>query len=212
MTVLQMITELQRKGYKVVAYKRKDGSYVIQSINGVKYVGKSGNAKAREILGQTLSVKRAEQLKRITKPKTVLPAEAQKELDRLQRAWRKSFGARSQKGVVRKKNVGESIERKGLEETIRLLKSQQRYAKGLAYIENINHLIERINSFSNFSEYKDDWKQIVKRLESIKERFYETDLQDILITLGSPKIGTRLDLSEKQQIEAINKILDKYNK
>ena len=52
----------------------------------------------------------------------------------------------------------------------------------------------------------------MKRLESIKERFYETDLQDILITLGSPKIGTRLDLSEKQQIEAINKILDKYDK
>ena len=47
MTIKQVITQLKSQGYKVEAYKRKDGGYLIKSINGQKFKGAAGNEMAR---------------------------------------------------------------------------------------------------------------------------------------------------------------------
>lgn len=56
-TLRQVVEELRGKGAKVTYRKRKDGSIVVKSINGVKYKGREGNEMARVLTGKPLSQK-----------------------------------------------------------------------------------------------------------------------------------------------------------
>ena len=69
MKTLELIEELQKRGYSVTYTKRKDGGYRITRINGVAFSGSTGNTEARRILGVELSARRSRQLQRIRTPK-----------------------------------------------------------------------------------------------------------------------------------------------
>ena len=113
--------------------------------------GATGNMYGRALIGEKLSTKRANQLSRITwtgkRAKSQISHKydaVKKQLERTQRIWRKAFGKDSPVGKITAKKVKWSIEHRGEEETKRLLKEAERYAKGKAYTKNIQHLVDYI--------------------------------------------------------------------
>ena len=55
MTIKKIVQRLRSDGVRVTLKKRTDGGYIVSSINGKKYTGKSGNAVARGLLNQPLT-------------------------------------------------------------------------------------------------------------------------------------------------------------
>lgn len=150
MTLLDIITQLIEQGHQVEFTHRKDGGYVIRRIDGQHFSGKTGNAMARRMVGAELSLARQVQLQRIRTPKgklaqrqEPLPKDLVRELRRVQRAWRKKHptieGTVSMRGLrYQYRTYGEETARASLDKAYR-------YSQGLAYVDNVLHLIERIN-------------------------------------------------------------------
>lgn len=149
-----IIAELRKAGFDVEARIRKDGGAIIKAINGVRYTGTAGNAAARNILGETISPKKAEQLLKITttgkRATNRVPSdqEVKKALRRVQRKWNKAFpharGESPSVGKVTAKKTNWYLERYGKEETLRMLDERERYAMGKAYSKNIAILAENV--------------------------------------------------------------------
>ena len=149
MTILDIIKQLEKQGHEIDYSKRKDGGYIIRYIDGKHFAGKTGNAFARRLAGYEISVARKVQLQRIRTPKgkrpqkqDELPPELLKELRKVQRAWRKKHptieGTASLRGLrYQYKMYGKEVARASLDKAYR-------YSQGLAYIDNVLHLIERI--------------------------------------------------------------------
>jgi len=151
MNMRQVVDELRRQGHVVTFYTRRDGGILIKTIDGQKFTGATGNMYGRALVGEKLSTKRANQLSRITwtgkRAKSQISHKydaVKKQLERTQRIWRKAFGKDSPVGKITAKKVKWSIEHRGEEETKRLLKEAERYAKGKAYTKNIQHLVDYI--------------------------------------------------------------------
>ena len=152
MTIIEVIQKLQSAGYSVAYSKRKDGGYIIRKINGVHCSGKTGNAMGRKILGVSLSTARKVQLERIRtrkgtkaseRKRTKLPAELVRELKRVQRRWRKHHP--TIEGTIGMRGLRYQYENFGKEQALLALDKAFRYSEGYAYIENVQHLIDRIN-------------------------------------------------------------------
>lgn len=151
MTLREIAKVLQSQGVNLNYRQRKDGSIVITRIDGVSYRNKSGNAKARALLGETLSSARIEQLQRIRTPKgkfghkkaEALDKELKKELRKVQREFRKR-GVKEGKPTTR--NLRWAIKHHGREEAVRRLKQANRYARGIAYPENVIALALRLEA------------------------------------------------------------------
>ena len=189
MTIKQVITQLKSQGYTVEAYKRKDGGYLIKSINGQKFKGAAGNEMARLLVGESLSQRREKQLKsitpkaktkasktrRATKPKKPpLPADLQKEIRRTQRKLRESPTKIG--GTVTTANIRYIFETQGKEQAMASLQKAQAYAAGIAYAENVQVLINRIAAVLAFTQ----------------DGQARTNLQNAIDLLNS-KIGTLKD-------------------
>ena len=149
MTIKQLIDLLQEQGHKIEYSKRKDGGYIIRRIDGVHFTGKKGNEVARKMMGQELSIARKVQLLRIRTPKgkkhhkkTPLPDELKKELRKIQREWRKKHP--TIEGTVSTRGLRYQYETYGEEVAKATLDKAYRYSQGLAYVDNVLHLIERI--------------------------------------------------------------------
>ena len=230
MTVKQMIDELLKEGYKVTYRKRSDGGYLITSINGNKFELAKGNTLARTLLGERLSSNRAEQLKTIAPPKIfdkklnkeryLKPKERKldtvddnikKELRRAQRIFKKyaSEEMKKYRTMPTLKKLRYTIKNYGKEEAMRLLKSAEYYAKGIAYPENVEWLISILNKISSESEYSSEWNNIIAKIESMKgTTFTESMLKDI--NGGSGSILYMLEehaISEEDAINAIKRII-----
>lgn len=151
MNLIDIIKLLQKEGHSVQYYHRKDGGYVITRIDGQGFSGKSGNIRARAMTGQVLSQARSVQLSRIRLPKgkkamkkAPLPEELLKEMRKVQREWRKRHP--DIRGTVSTSNVRYYYEQYGMQKTLEALDKNMRYAQGLAYIDNVNFLLDRIKS------------------------------------------------------------------
>lgn len=149
MTIKQLIDLLQEQGHEIEYSKRKDGGYIIRRIDGVHFTGKKGNEVARKMMGQELSIARKVQLLRIRTPKgkkqqkkTPLPDELKKELRKIQREWRKKHP--TIEGTVSTRGLRYQYETYGEEVAKATLDKAYRYSQGLAYVDNVLHLIERI--------------------------------------------------------------------
>lgn len=174
MNLKAIIQRLQSQGHILKFYKRKDGGYVITRIDGVIYKGKTGNKKARELLGVTLSEARAKQLKRIKTPKGKrvkklgeIPEELEKRLKSIQRLWRKTHA--SIEGYISKSSIRWAYENLGEEEAKAMLDRATRYASGLASLESIEGYLERLkNAISKASE--EEKPHLERVYEMIEER------------------------------------------
>lgn len=72
MTIKKIAQRLRSDGVRVTLKKRTDGGYIISSINGKKFAGKSGNAVARGLLNQPLTHRQEVQRREsLTKSKEV---------------------------------------------------------------------------------------------------------------------------------------------
>lgn len=178
MKLNQIIKELQNKGVKITFRKRGKSEGIgvrITSINGVKFVGSKGNIEARKLIG----------INEIAHRQKVapLPKEIKNELNKTQKKFRES-GTKAGKPTT--KNVRWNLEHKGERETKRLLGQAQRYASGLAYTENVEALINRLEKDSEGllirGEY-DEMKALdeaIALLKSKKDTITENQLKQLI--------------------------------
>ena len=79
MTMMEVVRQLQAQGHEVDFYVRKDGGILVKNIDGEKFPsGASGNARARQIAGASISEARISQLKYATRARKV---KSQKEME-----------------------------------------------------------------------------------------------------------------------------------
>ena len=149
MNLEQIIKILQKEGHKVEYSHRKDGGYIIRKIDGQRFSGKTGNAFARRMTGQSLSIARATQLARIRMPKgkkatklLPIPEDLKKMLRKTQREWRKKHP--TIEGTISTRGLRYQIQKYGIEEAKMSLDKAYRYSVGYAYIDNVMFIIERI--------------------------------------------------------------------
>lgn len=157
LTIREIVKILKEEGHMVEFYERKDGGILIKSIDGVKFQGATGNKVGRGMVGSSISQKRETQLQKITTTgkrakKTITDSEVKKALQRTQRVWNKAFphkrGEKPDVGLKTAKQVKWNLEHKGKEETLRLLKESERYARGLAYHEGIKDFVEQLQHWN----------------------------------------------------------------
>lgn len=169
MTMLEIAKLLEKEGHAVKYYVRKDGGILITEIDGVKYKGAQGNARAREISGNIVSERRAQQLKKITRQrkhkhkKLKIPEELEKMRKAVEKAWRKA----NIKGQISRRNLEAIIKERGYEGAKKYLEEMMRHAKGQAYTTQIDNLIERIEQDMAMLEDEKDIAWLQKTIDHI---------------------------------------------
>ena len=206
MTTIQVINTLISKGYRISFYKRKDGGYLIRSINGSKFSGAKGNEYARNLLGINLDLSNkglAKTLKsnieykqgKLRKPKlsnevSKLIRKAQRKLNKLQK---KSLTAI---GTISTKRIREYIAKYGEEEAKRKLNQLINYSRGIAYDENIETLARMIEEYlqklgNNFKKAIQEGNKLIQLLRANKGLITHDDYYEasrILYDLRNPSI------------------------
>lgn len=191
-----IIEQLRSQGFVIEAYKRKDGGYLIKSINGVKYQAAKGNEAARRMVGSQLSVRKTKQLKSITptsakaaklrkapKPKKPpLPSDLKKEIQDVQKLFRKNVSELGTKTTVKTKSIRYIMETEGEQRAREALAKAKRYAEGYAYIENVNAVLDRIQAMINNSSDKirEVLQEIHTKINQKKEVFLEDWMNQVL--------------------------------
>lgn len=155
-TVNEIVAELRALGHEVKTYQRTDTQgrkrgVIIRSIDGVYYQGSKGNEVARNLVGASLSQYQQETLEKLNKrPSKLAPAKRRldpideaikKKLRRIQKLYRKKG---SEYGLPTLKKYRYLLKTKGEAEANRLLEQAERYARGLAYEENIEAFVLRL--------------------------------------------------------------------
>lgn len=177
MTMMQVVMKLQSQGHHIDYYVRRDGGILIRNIDGMKFTtGASGNAKARQMIGTSLSEARSSQLKYATRSRKVkkptLDDEIYNEFQRVKKKWNKAFKAKKGKphpaGYFGWSRIKWSIEHYGREEALRRLREAERYASGIAYNKNIDYLAFFIKDAG--SDY--DSPELIKLSEDVTNNAY----------------------------------------
>lgn len=202
-----MIEGLMNKGHRVKFVTRADGSARITEIDGIKYGASNGNAKAREILQQPLSVRRLNQARKNAskqkgkkRKKTNFEQTEQEKLlrrrvRRTQRIMRVAL--KDSPVTVSWKSVKYTWQKYGMEEALEKLGQAERYAKGLAYPINIQHFIDRLGHLNSVSGSRTRYyiNKVIDYLERYKdsETITEDQLQKLIelyydYTTGTLKI------------------------
>ena len=157
-TMLEIVRLLQSRGHVVDFYIRKDGGILVKQIDGERYSsGASGNARARQLAGETLSEARAKQLKYATRSRRVKKATlddgVRKEYERVKKLWNKAFKSKKGQphpaGYFGWQRIKYSLEHYGKEETLRRIKEAERYTSGIAYSKNVQILALFIRDAGN---------------------------------------------------------------
>lgn len=153
MTIAEIIQELQREGHSVTYYVRKDGGMLIRSIDGETFSGAHGNARARAMVGTSISQAREAQLKfamrqRGKLKKVDLPDYIKQEFTKVKKKWNKAFKAKEGKphpaGYFSKNRIKRIYKEQGEEEAMRRIHEAENYASGIAYSKNVEHLADYI--------------------------------------------------------------------
>lgn len=148
-TMRQIVQELMAGGHQVDFYIRKDGGILIRSIDGERFSGADGNTRAREMTGQEISVARAKQLSyalevRQHPVKIEVKDSIREAYLRVKKKWNKAF--KSKKGIPHPagyfgwKRIKTAIKDYGEEEALRRINEAEKYASGIAYSKNVEHL------------------------------------------------------------------------
>lgn len=176
-TMLEVVRTLQAEGYSVDYYVRKDGGILVRRINGELYpTGASGNARARQLVGATLSEARESQLKFATRARKVkrptLDDEVYSEWKRVKKIWNKAFKAKGGKkhpaGYFGWARIKYSITHYGREEALRRISEAEKYATGFAYSKNVEYLYKLIKNAGILRNSE----ELIKLAEDLKENAY----------------------------------------
>ena len=178
-TLRQVVTQLVQAGHQVTYTPRNDGSIRITSIDGVYYKGSQGNNRARAMVGVKLSSRRTKQLERIKTKKgkwghkrTIpLPADLQKELERVQKVWRELKTKKD--GTITTKNIRYTWKQYGKKEAFRRLMEAERYARGYANTGEVKAIIKYIED-AMMSKIPQEDMDIMIEFESIIARNIST--------------------------------------
>ena len=155
MTMREVVAKLIAEGHEVEFYVRKDGGILVKRIDSKLYPhGASGNARAREIAGATISEARVSQLKYATKARKVkkLPPSdpIRQAYEKAKKQWNKAFKSKKGKphpaGYFPWQKVQYTLEHEGEAEALRRIKEAERYATGIAYSKNVEILAGFIRS------------------------------------------------------------------
>lgn len=185
MKVEELVKELIKQGYQVKYRRRseKEGSGLrITSINGIHYTGSRGNIEARTLLGEELSAVQRRHLESIRTPKKQFGSRKQnllevdedtkKKIKKLQAKFRRRG---LKEGVPTLRNYRYVMKNYGKVEADRLLEGASRYVRNVAYLKNIESLIERMkNDLTNY--YNAD----IEKSKDIIEEYYN---------LGAPEFS-----------------------
>ena len=217
MTIRDIIQIMKDANMDVSFYVRKDGGIRITKINGKSFSGSKGNVEARKIVGATLSEARIRQLAKLKTPKgkgsynkrrrQKLDEETKKEIRRLQRLYRKN---KTKSGAPTQRNYRYVMEHYGKKEADRLLKQSDYYARGVAYDENVDALIARLESdMSKLSDKSaSKIRAIIDKLESMKGILREEVLGEILDTSGALYRWEKGEINVDEFARIINQKLD----
>ena len=207
MTILDIIKELERQGHEIKYYHRKDGGYVITKMDGQHFSGKTGNAFARRMVGADISVARKVQLQMIRTPKgkkpkklSPLPENVKKALRKVQKAHKKQHP--TIQGTVSTRGVRYRLEHYGEEETLLSLDKAYRYTQGYAYIDNVLHLLERIN-LDLSKEDSPEMEEVARLIEEKMLDFKEEWISKVYECLYEWEKGTISDQECAYRIKAI---------
>lgn len=155
-TLRNMVTKLLNMGYQIKFYNRADGSLVVTEINGRKFRAKAGNTAVRMFFNESLSESRTRQLERAQEMKQRYKkrgrpklAEVPKELEKQMQRINRNLSKQKVTHRVTKSGIRYDIEHFGIEKASKKLAQAERYAKGYAYLENIEHLRARLIDDNN---------------------------------------------------------------
>jgi hypothetical protein len=207
MTIKDLAEMLSSLGHDITLRKRSDGGYIISKIDGVSFKGASGNIRARQIAGVTLSHARSYQLARIRPQKKVapmkrklapIPADIKKELRKAQREWRKTH--KDVGGTISTRGVRYQLEHYGEEVVRQSLNKAYRYAQGFAYIENVQTMILRFQQdMWKLSDYEQaSFERIITAIQNRTIRFKEEWINPIYNELYEFEKGV-IDASELER-------------
>ena len=183
MTMMEVVRKLQAQGHEVNFYVRRDGGILVKNIDGEKFpTGASGNARARQLAGASISEARISQLKYATRARGVkkpsLDDEIAKEFYRVKKKWNKAFKAKGGKphpaGYFGWRRIKYAIDHYGRDETLRRIREAERYASGIAYAKNVEILAQYIKSVGdqlNSPELTKLSENIIANAYSIKEEW-----------------------------------------
>lgn len=183
MTMMEVVRQLQAQGHEVDFYVRKDGGILVKNIDGERFPsGASGNARARQLVGASISEARVSQLKYATRARKVkkpsLDDVIKKEYDRIKKKWNKAFKAKGGKphpaGYFGWNRIKYAVEHYGKEEALRRIREAERYASGIAYAKNVEILAQYIKSVGdqlNSQELVKLSEDLIANAYSIKEEW-----------------------------------------
>ena len=152
---MEVVRQLQAQGHEVDFYVRKDGGILVKKIDGERYPsGASGNARARQLAGASISEARVKQLKYATRQRKIkkpsLDDAIEKEYQRVKRKWNKAFKPKNGKphpaGYFGRGRIQYAVKHYGKEEALRRIREAERYASGVAYSKNVEQLAYFIKS------------------------------------------------------------------
>lgn len=185
MNMRQVVSRLIQQGHQVSYYIRRDGGILVKSIDGERYPsGASGNARARQLVGSTLSEARASQLQFATRARKIkrpsLDDEVYSEWQRVKKKWNRAFKAKGGKphpaGYFGWARIKYSMEHYGKEEAMRRIREAERYASGLAYSKNVEKLAFEIRKYGwqlDMQEFIDLADDLIENAYSIREEWIQ---------------------------------------
>lgn len=207
-TISEIVSELRALGHEVKTYHRMDTQgrkrgVIIRSIDGVYYQGSKGNEVARNLVGASLSQYQQETLEKLNKkPSKLAPSKrrldpideaVKKKLRKIQRLYRKKG---SEYGLPTLKKYRYLLKTKGEAEANRLLEQAERYALGLAYEENIEAFVLRLEQ----ANYKLDGRlnPLIEAIKSAnRNNFTEEKLTKLIQAyydmINNPNSDTAVD-------------------
>ena len=218
MTTRQIIEGLIKQGHKVKFYQRKDGGVRITKIDSQSFSGSMGNKVARAMTGEYLSERRSAQLSKsymktekgkwghAKSKKPPLPDEAKKLIRKAQRVFRKSGTIA---GTSSTRRFRENVELFGYDEAMRRLKQNIRYAQGLAYEENVEHLKRLLEDYGNKADLTDSQKvqlqRILNELDTKISKFKDVWIKQIREILYNRKNGL---ISNQNMLDDIEEVMN----
>lgn len=196
MTVKNIIDILKGQGHQIEFYKRKDGGYLIRSIDGMHFEGAKGNEQARAMMGiapeQAMSAQKRAQLSGITKLRKQ-SSEFKRVYKETAKIWKAEVkkGNLKIKGRIKPQTWTKYAKEYGEEEAIKALTKAQKYAQGFAYTENIEYFCENklqkfidgyMNEYGSEADYNvvSGVAQIKDYLLTHKEEIKESTLHNLI--------------------------------
>lgn len=199
MTMMEVVRQLQAQGHEVDFYVRKDGGILVRKIDGERFPsGASGNARARQLVGASLSEAREKQLKYATRQRKIkkpsLDDAIEKEYKKAKKKWNKAFKSKKGKphpaGYFGRGRIQYAIDHYGKEEAMRRIREAERYASGLAYSKNVEQLAFFIKSAGekyNSQELEKLADDLLENAFSIKEEWIAPAYEELYkLNIGVP--------------------------